>query len=91
MRYVISYDIEEDRKRTRVANLLLDYGDRVQKSVFEADLSAEALQELLGKMTPELEKEDDNLRVYPLCGSCEERIQNFGRPAGLSGDGPRIV
>ena len=90
MRCVISYDIEEDRKRTRLANLLLDYGDRVQKSVFEAELTAEALQELLAKATRELE-EEDNLRVYPLCGSCEERIQNFGRPAGLLEEGPRIV
>jgi len=90
MRYVISYDIEDDAKRTRLANILLDYGDRVQKSVFEADLTPGALEELLAKATRELEDED-NLRVYPLCGSCEQRIQNFGRPAGLIEEGPRIV
>jgi CRISPR-associated protein Cas2 len=90
MRYVISYDIEEDRKRTRLANLLLDYGDRVQQSVFEAELTAEALQELLAKATREIEDED-SLRVYPLCGTCEERIQNFGRSTGPLGEGPRIV
>jgi CRISPR-associated protein Cas2 len=90
MRYVISYDIEEDRKRTRLSNLLLDYGDRVQKSVFEAELTAEALEELLQKATGEL-GEEDNLRIYPICGACEERIQNFGRPGGLLEEGLRIV
>lgn len=90
MRYVISYDIEDDGKRTRLANILLDYGDRVQKSVFEAELTPAALDELLAKATRELEQED-NLRVYPLCGFCEGRIRNFGRPAGLVDEGPRIV
>ena len=90
MRYVISYDIEEDRTRTRLANLLLDYGDRVQKSVFEAELTADALTELLAKATRELGAED-NLRVYPLCGACAERVQNFGCPVEVLEEGPRIV
>ena len=36
-RMVIAYDISDDRRRLRVAKLLLSYGDRVQYSVFVAD------------------------------------------------------
>lgn len=36
--YVISYDIVDDRKRTKTVDTLKDYGRRVQKSVFECCL-----------------------------------------------------
>ena len=40
MRYIIAYDVTEDSSRTKLADLLLDHGVRIQKSVFEADLSS---------------------------------------------------
>lgn len=36
-RYLIAYDIPDDRRRTRVAKKLLEYGDRIQYSVFVID------------------------------------------------------
>ena len=36
-RYLVAYDIPDDRRRTRVAKALLKYGDRVQYSVFIVD------------------------------------------------------
>jgi CRISPR-associated protein Cas2 len=38
MRYVVTYDIADDRRREDVATLLSGYGPRVQLSVFECDL-----------------------------------------------------
>lgn len=37
-RYLIAYDITDDRRRNRLANILASYGDRIQYSVFVADL-----------------------------------------------------
>lgn len=37
--YMVSYDISDDKRRTRIARALLDYGDRVQYSVFCCQLS----------------------------------------------------
>jgi CRISPR-associated endonuclease Cas2 len=34
VRYVVAYDIEEDRARVRIAGVLERFGVRVQKSVF---------------------------------------------------------
>jgi len=75
---LISYDITNDRKRTRLAKKLLDFGPRVQKSVFEADVNKEELQklkEMIGKV--ELGKED-SIRLYRLCLECKKNVQIWG-------------
>jgi hypothetical protein len=38
MQYVVCYDIADDARRSRVSNCLLDFGTRVQESVFVANL-----------------------------------------------------
>lgn len=45
-RYVAAYDIARDSRRARVAEILSEYGRRVQRSVFELDLDPEELDEL---------------------------------------------
>ena len=44
--YLAAYDIADDRRRTRVAGLLLHYGSRLQKSVFEIQVEPDELPEL---------------------------------------------
>lgn len=39
MLYLISYDIAVDKRRTKIAKLLEGFGQRVQYSVFECDLT----------------------------------------------------
>ena len=55
---VISYDISDDRTRSKVANLLADYGRRVQYSVFECRLDAKRLEKLVEKLKPFAEGND---------------------------------
>jgi CRISPR-associated protein Cas2 len=38
MRVVVSYDISDDKRRRKVAQIMEGYGYRVQYSVFECDL-----------------------------------------------------
>lgn len=45
--YLICYDIVADSRRNRVAKLLLRYGLRVQKSVFECVLTPKQQEQLL--------------------------------------------
>jgi CRISPR-associated protein Cas2 len=40
MRYLITYDIADDRRREDVATVLSGYGPRVQLSVFECDIAS---------------------------------------------------
>ncbi len=44
MRFLISYDIPDDRRRTKLAHFLLDYGDRVHYSVFEFPMLGSTLR-----------------------------------------------
>ncbi len=79
MRHLIAYDISDDSRRIRLARLLLDYGPRVQKSVFEAELSGTALKELIQTAAKYVDEEDgDSLRFYPLCANCSERVTVIG-------------
>jgi len=78
--YLLSYDITDDKNRQRLSNLLLDYGDRMQKSVFEADLDADELAVILRKAESLIDKED-SFRVYPLCKHCCDGLILRGRPS----------
>ncbi|WP_223813750.1 CRISPR-associated endonuclease Cas2 [Geobacillus zalihae] len=48
--YLICYDIENTKKRNKLAKWLLNYGIRVQKSVFEAYLSERDLEEMMQEL-----------------------------------------
>jgi CRISPR-associated endonuclease Cas2 len=61
MNFILSYDISNDRKRTRLAQLLLEQGCvRLQKSVFwGSDFSPKRLNTLRQKVQKRLEKDPD--------------------------------
>ena len=77
--YVISYDIDIDRTRNRIAKTLLNYGHRVQYSVFECDLTQERYEKLYKELS-KLITEDvtGSVRIYHLCGKCEMRVVTIG-------------
>ena len=73
-----SYDIPSDRRRAKVAKILLDYGERVQYSVFECNLTLKQLQRLLTELQEVVSEEEDSIRVYRLCADCVEEIKVLG-------------
>jgi CRISPR-associated protein Cas2 len=92
MRYVIAYDIEEDRVRTRVAALLASYGSRVQKSVFECDLEAETLERLTQRLLEELAPAPGgDVRIYRLCADCYGASVGLGEIEEGAGGEPWIL
>lgn len=79
MLIVITYDIPVDRRRVKLAKILLDYGERVQYSVFECDLSGKQLTDLLAEIEGVMDEEADSVRVYRLCGSCAGLVRALGQ------------
>jgi len=75
---VVSYDIPDDRRRTKVCNLLKDYGQRVQYSVFECELRPEDLRRLKERLKPLLDLEEDDVRFYRLCQECRPKAVVWG-------------
>jgi CRISPR-associated protein Cas2 len=79
MKYVvISYDISDDRTRRKVANVLADYGKRVQYSVFECRVDAKTLDKIIALLKPFTEG-NDSIRVYLLCDACVKKVVLLGR------------
>ncbi|HEY3229326.1 MAG TPA: CRISPR-associated endonuclease Cas2 [Roseiflexaceae bacterium] len=75
---IISYDIVEDKRRTKVMKLLKGYGTRVQYSVFECDLSKPQLDKVGGELRAIVDLNTDSIRCYVLDAAAVERIQILG-------------
>lgn len=82
-RYVISYDIADDKRRTRVFELLLGNGDHVQYSVFLADLSQRELIILRGKLLELINVREDQVLIIDLgkeARPLENSLEVMGKP-----------
>ncbi|AEV16378.1 MAG: CRISPR-associated endonuclease Cas2 [Thermus sp.] len=69
--YAIAYDIPDDTRRVKLANLLKGYGERVQLSVFECYLDERLLEDLRARARKLLDLSQDALRIYPIQGEVQ--------------------
>lgn len=83
MLVVIAYDVANDRRRVRLHTLLLGYGTAVQESLFECDLSERETQQLQRRIAGIIRSATDAVRIYRLCRTCAERMEDASgrRPA----------
>ena len=91
MLVLVSYDIIEDSKRTKLAKKLLDFGRRVQYSVFECDLTAGQIKEMKKQALKFVDPEQDSLRIYRMCQACSKRIESFGVKKGYEDESDQEV
>ena len=75
---VISYDIVNNRTRYRLAKVMINYGCRVQKSVFECDLDDRRFLEMKGKIEKLIDREKDSVRYYFMCRRCRGSVEVSG-------------
>jgi len=85
---LVSYDIPDDRRRTRLAHALKDFGERVQYSVFECRLKEEQLNRLRTRVAALIEAAEDSVRIYRLCAECAARLEIQG--LGPSTEDPNV-
>jgi CRISPR-associated protein Cas2 len=68
MHCLVVYDISDDSKRAKVADVCLDYGlDRIQYSAFLGKLPASQQEELMLKLGKVLGRKTGNIQLFPLC------------------------
>jgi CRISPR-associated protein Cas2 len=79
MFYLVSYDIPDTPRRTKIAKTLKDFGERVQYSVFECLLDQVLLDKMIFRLEKIIEKEEDSIRIYGLCGNCEKAVKVLGQ------------
>lgn len=88
-RYVVAYDIHNDKNRRKVGEVLEAYGKRVNYSVFEIQLKSKAQRVTLEKeLLALLNPKEDSLRFYTLCKNCVEKSWSLGdEPAPFEQNG----
>lgn len=91
--WVISYDIVDDKRRTKVHRLLESRGQPVQYSVFEVLATEAELDALLKELTkPErFEGSTDSVRAWRLCAACQGSVRLVGAGPPLNVPGKPLV
>lgn len=82
--YVVAYDTPSDRRRARVHNILSGFGQWTQYSVFELFLTPKQVAQLRNKLEQVVDKQEDSLRLYPLCAACQKSVETMGSPRPAS-------
>ncbi len=96
MMVLVSYDVAThseggQRRLRRVAKACLDYGQRVQNSVFECLVDPAQWAKLRVKLTDEIDPEQDSLRFYFLGSRWHRRVDHVGAKPTYDPEGPLIV
>jgi CRISPR-associated protein Cas2 len=87
MQCLLVYDIVDDGKRAKIAEVCLDYGlDRIQYSAFIGPLLPTHQDELMLKIKHVLGKRPGNIQLFPLCESDWDKRQVIAQKDGVSND-----
>ena len=82
MKFIVCYDIANDRRRTRISAALEGFGERIHESVFECELRPVQLAKLRAAVRRHLCEKEDTLRIYPLCERDRPDIGHLGCSVG---------
>jgi len=95
MLMLIAYDVSTEtpagrRRLRRVARTCLDYGQRVQNSVFECEVDPSQWVTLKARLIAEIDPAADSLRFYRLGADGRRRVEHIGAKPAQDLDGPLV-
>ncbi len=93
---LVSYDVAISspggaRRLRRVAKTCLNFGQRVQFSVFECVVEPAQWVVLRNQLESIIDKEHDSLRYYYLGSNWKRKVEHVGAKPALDFDDPLIV
>jgi CRISPR-associated protein Cas2 len=96
MMILVTYDVstEDTKGRTRlrkVAKACKNFGQRVQKSVFECLLDPAEWAKLEHQLVSIIDEKKDSLRFYFLGSNWRGRVEHIGAKAAYDPEGPLII
>ena len=96
MLVLVTYDVNTEtpygsRRLRRVAKICKNYGQRVQKSVFECVVEPAQFAQLRQKLVGEIDGDEDSLRFYFLGKNWKGRIEHIGANPGYDPEGPLVL
>ena len=79
---VVSYDISNDKLRTKFAKYLSRFGHRLQYSVFEIDNSEKIVNNIVNDLKNKYEKsfsQEDSVIIFKLSSCCEVLMFGYAK------------
>lgn len=92
MMVLVTYDVSTKdkagvRRLSRVAKKCLDFGQRVQNSVFECSVTPEQWTMLRHGLVEIIDPDQDSLRFYFLGANWKHRVEHVGAKPAIDPDG----
>src|SRR5436305_10657442 len=78
--YVVAYDIQDDKRRTKIHKILKGFGQWTEFSLFECFLTKKELLQMRAKLDKQLNAREDRVRIYTICETCLAKIETVGIP-----------
>ncbi len=96
MNVLICYDVSTEtaagrRRLRKVAQACQDFGQRVQKSVFECSVNEAQFEEVVRRLLEIIERTEDSLRVYRLVEPKEKYMQVYGLDGSVDFGEPLVL
>lgn len=89
--YDVSTETKEGRRRLRrVARACLDFGQRVQNSVFECEVDPAQWTGLRARLIAEVDIRTDSLRFYRLGAEGRRRVEHIGAKPTIDLQAPLV-
>ena len=95
MMVLVSYDVRSQdkagaRRLRQIAKACLDFGQRVQFSVFEIEVDAAQWTSLKARLQQTIDPTQDSLRFYYLGSDWQRRVEHVGTKPVLDLNGPLV-
>lgn len=97
MMILVTYDVDFTtdlaagaKRLRRLAKLCLDFGQRVQYSVFEIEVDPAQWTFLKNKLTQVMNQETDSIRLYYMGSNWSHKVEHIGAKKTLNLNGPLI-
>ncbi len=87
LRFLLTYDIRQPRRLRRVHEIAVDYGERLQYSVYICDLTRQEMVALRARLRRELNLLEDSVSIFdlgPTSGKTATRVEHLGPTAPVA-------
>ena len=96
MMVLIAYDVNTETPQgkarlRRIAKQCVNFGQRVQNSVFECKLDPAQFADLKNRLNKMMDPEKDSLRYYNLGKNWNRKIEHIGAKPAYDPDAPMVL
>jgi CRISPR-associated protein Cas2 len=79
MNMIVAYDIADPRCLAKIAEIMKDYGGRVQRSIFEVSAREGVFNEFRQRVEETIISEEDGVKYFPVCEKCSGTVEIIGQ------------